>query len=92
MAVLMEAMRIAKWPLRPSGPIICPKKLLPTGFRVIDTCPGPGYSYFVRGRVDSEPKAGNFMPREKGNSYPSPDANRRAGTPRAIIHRRGWRR
>jgi hypothetical protein len=26
---------------------------------------GPGYPYFVRGRVDPEPAAGAFMPREK---------------------------
>jgi hypothetical protein len=65
MAALMEAMRTARLPLRPSGPIICPTKLLPTGFRAIDTCLGPGYLYFMRGRVDSEPEAGDSMPREK---------------------------
>jgi hypothetical protein len=35
--------------------------------RVIDTCPRPGYPYFVGGRVDSEPEAGDSMPREKTN-------------------------
>jgi len=34
---------------------------------VIDTSPRPGYPYFVRGRVDSEPEAGDSMPREKRN-------------------------
>jgi RNA recognition motif len=37
-----EAMRTARRPFRPSDRIICPTKLQPTGFRVIDTCPGPG--------------------------------------------------
>lgn len=41
-----------------------------TSFRVIDTCPGPGYPYFVRGRIDLEREAGDSMPREKGISYP----------------------
>jgi hypothetical protein len=36
--------------------------------QVLDTCPCPGYPYLVRGRVDSEPEAGNSMTREKGNS------------------------
>ena len=32
---------------------------------------GAGISLFYDGgRVDSEPEAGDFMPREKGNSYP----------------------
>ena len=57
MAALMKAMRTARLPLRPSGPIICPTKLLPTGFRVIDTCPGPGYPNFVRGRGNFELEA-----------------------------------
>jgi hypothetical protein len=26
---------------------------------------GPGYLYFMRGRVDSAPEAGDFMPRKK---------------------------
>lgn len=35
------------------------------GFRVLDICPGPGYPYFTRGRVDSEAEAGDSMPRKK---------------------------
>jgi hypothetical protein len=33
----------------------------------LDTCPGPGYPDFVRGRVDSEPEAGDSMPLQKRN-------------------------
>jgi hypothetical protein len=49
---------------RSSGPIIYPTKLLPAGFRVIDTCPGPGYLNPVMGRVDSESGTGDFRPSE----------------------------
>ena len=35
------------------------------GFRVLDTCPGPRYLHFMRGRIDSEPEAGGSMPRKK---------------------------
>lgn len=40
-------------------------RLPPIGIWAIDTCPWPGYPYFVGGRVDCEPEAGAFMPRVK---------------------------
>ena len=35
--------------------------------REVDIRPGPGYLYFMRGRVDSEPEAGDPMPHGKSN-------------------------
>jgi len=69
MAALMEAMRTARLPLRPSGPKFRRRRLPPVGIWVIDTCPRPGYPYFVRGRGNSEPETGGSRPREKRIPY-----------------------
>jgi hypothetical protein len=54
------------WPLsRPPGPTIRRRRLPPVGICVIDSSPGLGYPYFMRGRVDSEPEAGGSMPLNK---------------------------
>ena len=34
-------------------------------FRVLDTCPGPRYLHFMRGRIDSKPEDCGSMPRKK---------------------------
>jgi len=44
------------------------RRLPPVGTWVIDTCQGPGYPHFARGRADAEPEAGAFMPRQQRNS------------------------